>query len=59
MSNNYTFIRGGNSTNTAKFNDINTTAIALLMCIGLFGICSCYCLYIEKIRKKKIQPATT
>ena len=56
MSNNFTFIRGGNSTNSGNFDNSNTTAIALLICIGLFVVWSCCCLCISNIKLKKIKP---
>lgn len=54
--NNSSYIRGGNRTASTPFSTENTTEIALLLCLGLLILCSCYNALTRRVKKSRIQP---
>ena len=48
---NYSYIRVGNKTD-ADFSSEYTTGIALLLCIGVFALGSCFCVITARLKSK-------
>jgi len=51
---NRSYFRVGNYTEQTPFSSEYTTGIALIVCIGIFAVGSCYCVITARLKSKII-----